>query len=137
MEQTYTIAEFTTGEWSERPEYACEDIAFSHVKTLHEAADNFADQGRCGETDYWYFLEIRNNAAFEFYIYSAEGIHKNKSIPHSVEPFIWIYGTLGDGVRECSGGQNFNGNLLEMSAALTWLHMHCCDRWPQFKEWYE
>lgn len=134
--ETYTLDDFTTGEWSERPEYAEGELSFSHVERLHMDQDDFVEDGACGKGKYWFFLHQSSEVHFEFYLYWADP-GGNCQRPSFVEPFLWVYGTTFDGVRECSGGQNFPGDLLSMAEALQWLHSYCCRRWQGFAELYE
>ena len=135
--QTFKLDEFSTGEWSDRPEYSSDGIEFEHIKLLHQENPNFVEYGKCGDTDYWYFLDLQNEITFDFHLYLAGSWLGIGAEPLTVEPFMWVYGTVFDGVRECSGGQNFTGNLIDMANALTWLHENCETRWPRFKEWYD
>ena len=137
MPQTYTLDEFTTGAWSDRPEYSSEQICFKHITQLHKVSDDFVESGKCGETDYWFFLTMRSEVTFEFYLYDACSWREIGVVPLEAEPFVWVYGTVFDGVRECSGGENFSGNLKNMAQALGWLHSDCCRRWPRFAKWYD
>lgn len=136
--QSYSLDEFATGAWSDREEYESDDPAFSHIRGLHQAKSDFVQFGRCGETDLWFFLHMGGDVAFEFYLYRAGAWSDEKGDdPLSAEPVIWIYGTTFDGVRECSGGQNFTGDLCSMADALRWVHKFCCDRWSAFDDWYK
>lgn len=134
MVETYTLDEFCTGAWSDRPEYASNSISFDHIRTLHDG-DEF---GKCGETDVWYFLRMKTEVSFEFHLYMAHAwASMIDASPSEGEPLLWVYGTVFDGVREISGGQSFSINLPEFAAALVWLHEECCRRWPRFAEWYQ
>ena len=119
MPETFTLDEFTNGDWSDRPEYASESPAWTHIVAIHKAEKDFQEIGRCADSDFWFLLH-GDDTHFSFYLYLI----------------MWIYGTTFDGVRECSGGQNFSAVLPELAAALIWIHEECCRRWPRFAEWY-
>ena len=133
--ETYTLAEFTTGTWSDRPEYSSVCIGFDRIVALHSAESDFVGQFQCGETRFKMFLHSRNEITFEAYLYEVGGWDQH-SAPLEAEPVIWLCGTSFDGFRECSGGQNFSSDPLNLAAALVWSHQFFCERWPRFKEWY-
>ena len=139
MPETFTLDEFTNGDWSDRPEYASESPAWTHIVAIHKAEKDFQEIGRCADSDFWFLLH-GDDTHFSFYLYLAN-TWAGKSEPYSdyplcAEPIMWIYGTTFDGVRECSVGQNFSAVLPELAAALIWIHEECCRRWPRFAEWY-
>lgn len=135
--QTFTLDEFTTGAWIDRPEYSSDQICFEHITQLHEAHDGFIEWGQCGETGYLFFLHMHGEFSFQFYLYQVCSWEVRSGKISRVDPFFWVYGRTFDGIKECSGAQNFSGNLLEMAKVLGWVHEYCCSRWPRFAEWYE
>lgn len=135
MTETYAIDEFTTGTWSDREEYESDCISWDHALTIHRERPNFQESGKCGDVDFHYVLHCNDGISFEFFVYRATAFSANLELIE-VEPFMWIYGTTFDGVRECSGGQNFSGDLREMAKCIVWVHDYCSEKWPRFKEWY-
>ena len=116
--ETFTLDEFTTGAWGDREEYESNDIGFEHVQSLHVDDEKMQMDGRFPP-----FVAFLNTDGLIFHYYTyAVSSWSNALTPRHVEPFMWIYGAFADGVRECSGGQNFTGDLQAMAAALNWIH---------------
>lgn len=132
--ESYSLDEFSTGAWADRPEYASQAPGFDHVQAVHCGAGALVDNGPCGTTGYWYFLHFERAVAFQYYLYNADGHTAGRSKPVWLEPFFWVYGSIGDGARECSGGQNFSGTLPDMADALRWVDGDIKKRWPQVRQ---
>lgn len=108
-------------------------MRFDHVHGVHLGAGDLVDSGPCGTTGYWYFLHFDRSAVFEYYLYNADGSRAGRSDPLWLEPFFWLYGTTVDGVKECSGGQNFTGELSRMADALRWVDGDIKRRWSPLR----
>ena len=132
--ETFTLEEFCTGAWSDRAEYASEDISIQYLLKLHQEKADY--QGNFSSDQRMTVFLHSNDIRFEAFLYLI-GTWDAEGKPLIAEPLLWVYGTTFDGVRECSGGQNHSGDLLEMAEGFRWLHEFLCDRWPRFREWYE
>jgi hypothetical protein len=129
--QTFKLDEFCTGAWSDRPEYNSEDIEFDHVLGVHKELGSFVGWYPIGDQaspDFGLFLHQETEVHFEFYLYFMDSF--------SLYPVMRIYGTTFDGVRESSGCPHCTTDLLELAAALQWVHAFACERWAGYKEWY-
>lgn len=133
-DDTFSLDEFTTGEWSDRPEYASDGVGYAHVQALHEAQKGYREVYSL-DARFFAFLTMQTETTFEFHLYRCFAWGLDDS-PNALEPVLWVYGTTFDGVRETSGGQNFTVDLPQLAEAATWLHGLCCDLWPSFREWY-
>lgn len=133
----FTLNDFTADEW-EGQSVDGSGIDFSHVKALHESAEEpVVDQGRFDDGDCYFFLHQEpDHPAFEIYVYSVNAMAWKTEEILSVDPMFWIYGTTFDGVRESSGAPNITVSLLSQADVLTWVHNYACNRWPSFAEWY-
>ena len=136
--QTYKISEFVTSEWSDRKEYESEDVDFKHVLEQHLAEDEaLIDHGYCSNESFYYFLHMRSECQFRYYTYACCGWQSaeyTKSPPTIIEPFMIIYGTTFDGVRETYGAAYGGGNIKEMGECLKWVHNDINNRWPRVGE---
>ena len=133
MSETFTLAEFTTDAWRDRPEYRASGVDWDHVLKLHGSA---VETGKLGDTDVYYFMHQEpGSARCEFWLWCAHAWNVNGE-PAEGHPVAVMCVKTYEGFTEWSGAQTVTCEPVTVARAFVALHELCCAKWKSFAEWY-
>ena len=135
--ETFEFVDFGSDDWMDRPEYEMSPaLGWQYILSLHTDEDNLIDHGRCGDSDYWYFLHEVGSGSARYWFYTYQTVSGlTLAEPCSVEPFMAILVTELDGVSEVYGPSCICGGLRGLAYALLWMRDYCATRWPPRDKW--
>ena len=121
MQESYTIADFTTEDWWFRPPHdGSLGIDFDALEAMHKAETSFVDTQISVGDGYWFSVHL-SNSSVTVYIYSVDGWTVNDAEtrrPYFAHPMLLVIGTTFDGIRETQGTPCSTCNLKSFAAAV-------------------
>ncbi len=74
-------------------------LCINEVRSVHQDAPTYQFDGAFGTEHVW-FAHVEDETVFDFYLYDTNLLGPDLSV-RTVEPFVLIHGSIGEGVKAC------------------------------------